>query len=338
MIDDTLPFDELDPCCQKEIYEERNRAAVSQRLRKYDKLNSRHDTIKAVFGGLKKHKVCLCCSSQAVDYPLLGRLRRDLKVDNVLVSDINDDHHNSDDSDDDDDDLWAGLELDALTPEEEERLLLMKQRASMLEAASLMGFAMHNEDSITHINDMIEQGRCVVCHLVNVNILACAYVDHALEKLAIKYLGTVFRRVYITDESDEFKKKWNMRSELGSTACLSVFNGGSLTACTYDLKQFCEGNASDSAEYVFYLEELEKYLDGVGGLKTTCTAAMIEVTSGQYLDEECSDDEKVESFCDLIGCDRQFPHEHIGENGGGTLCGAASTITEALPSNWTYKV
>ena len=337
MADDTLPFDELDPCCQKEILEERNRAAVTQRLRKYDKLNSRHDTINAVFGGLKKHKACPCCISQAVDYPLLGRLRRDLTVDKELVSEGNEDHQHSDDTDDDDDELWAGLGLDALTPEEEERLLVMKERASMLEAASLMGFAMHNEDSITHINEMIAQGRCIVCHIVNVNMLSCAYVDHALEKLAIKYLGTVFRRVDITEESDEFKKKWNMSSDGGATACLSVFNGGSLTAYTYDLKQFGEGNDSDSAEYVFYLEELEKYLDNIGGLKMSCGDTMMQLTSGQYLDEENSDDEKLESYCDLIGCDRHFPHEHIGVNGGGSLSGAAAA-TEALPSNWNYKV
>lgn len=338
MEDDTLPFDELDPCCQKEILEERNRTAVSQRLRKYDKLNTRHDARNAVFGGLKKHKVCPCCISQAVDYPLLARLRRDLKVDNKLLSEVNEDHHDSDDTDDDDDDeLWAGLGLDALTPEEEERLLLMRERASILEAASLMGFAMHNEDSITHINDMIAEGRCIVCHIVNVNSLACAYVDHALEKLALRYLGTVFRRVNITEDTDEFKKNWNIRSEDGAEACLSVFNGGSLTACTYDFKQFGEGNDSDSSEFVFYLEELEKYLDNAGSLKISSGDTMISLTGGQYLDEEGSDDEKPESYCDLIGCDRHFPHEHIGENGGGTLSGA-SAATEALPSNWNYKV
>jgi hypothetical protein len=104
---DDLPFDELDACCQKEVLEERHKAAVSKRLRKFDRSNLRNNTVQSVFGSLQSYKQCGCCSLQAVDYPLLAKVKQQLRV-NTDPSDINeesDDGHESDD----DDEMWAGI-------------------------------------------------------------------------------------------------------------------------------------------------------------------------------------------------------------------------------------
>lgn len=349
MHDDTLPFEELDPCCQKEIEEERNKADVGRRLRKFDKLNQRNDTLKSVFGGLNEYKSCVCCSLQAVDYPLLAKLRLQLNTNSATSGIISDPIS---DEDDDDDEMWAGLEFDTLTPLEEERLLERKAREEMLRAASLNGFASHNEDSTNHINEMILQGRTVVCHFVNTNVQVCALIDFSLEGMAAKYLGTIFRRTKPSDETSAFRRKWNVgsssanggnREDLGP--CLTVFVGGSLRATIFDLYQFGDGDESNSNQSILYEDELEKYLDQLGGLNMTLSTTLLRLNSMQFADsDEGSDDENFVSYCDTPGCGRFFPHEHIGGKnmsvGTGTLSGAAAADrgAEALAKDWCYKV
>ena len=46
--DETLPFDELDPCCQKEIEIERKVSAVKSQLRTHDRSNIRFDLTRSV--------------------------------------------------------------------------------------------------------------------------------------------------------------------------------------------------------------------------------------------------------------------------------------------------
>ena len=354
MLDDTLPFDELDPCCQKEIEDERNRAAVGRRLRKFDKLNQRHDSVKSVFRNISEYKTCGCCSLQSVDYPMLARVRGQLDCKpETEGSKDNTDCYNEENNDDDDDDdeMWAGLEFDTLTPLEEERLLGMKERKELVEAATMMGFASHIEDSIGHINDMILQGRVVIIHFAAINLRVCALIDYALEGLAAKYLGTIFRRVRISDESDAFREKWKIntntngngnQSRGGNGPCISVFSMGSLKACVFDLNQFGEGENENT---IIYSNELEKHLEHLGGLHVTLSAILCQQSSTQYSEvEEGSDDERFESYCDTPGCGRFFPHEHVGGSGQlrgtGTLSGAAGADkgAEALGKDWCYKV
>lgn len=347
MNDDSLPFDELDPCCQREIEEERNKVAVGKRLRKFDKLNQRHDSVKSVFGSLNDYKSCGCCRLLAVDYPMLAKVRLQLTKDRVVDETINETISDDDESDSE---LWAGLEFDALTPLEEERLLGMKAKEEMIRAASLKGFASHIEDSTTHINEMILQGRTVVCHFVSTGLHMCALIDLALEGLAAKYLGTIFRRTRSNDETSAFRRKWNIGATSNNggedfSPCLAVFVGGSLRATVFDLYQFGDASANDNDKVFLYEDEFEKHLDQLGGLNMTIGATLIKLNGMQFADSDAdSDDEKFVSYCDTPGCGRYFPHEHVGGKniigGKGTLSGAAAADkgAEALAKDWCYKV
>jgi hypothetical protein len=172
MDEDTLPFDELDPCCQEEILQRRNRLDVSTRLRKYDKLNSRSDTVESVFR-LHKYEHCPCCKNQTPDYPMLAKVRRQLEALNRET--VHDDEKvniiDDDDGDDDDSEFWAELEMAGPTEEEEERLRSMTANAAIRGAAISEGFGVHIEDSPAHISEMILQGRTVVCHIANTSTL-----------------------------------------------------------------------------------------------------------------------------------------------------------------------
>ena len=346
MNDDSLPFDELDPCCQREIEEERNKVAVGKRLRKFDKLNQRHDSVKSVFGSLNDYKSCACCRLQAVDYPTLAKVRLHLTKDRVADAIINETISDDDESDNE---LWAGLEFDALTPLEEERLLGMKAKEEMIRAASLKGFASHIEDSTTHINEMILQGRTVVCHFVNTSLHVCALIDVALEGLAAKYLGTIFRRTRPDDEARAFRRKWNIgatstNGEEDSQPCIAVFVGCTLKATVFDLFQFGDASANDCDKVFLYEDEFEKHLDQLGSLNMTIGATLTRFDGIQSADnDEYSDDESFVPYCDTPGCGRYFPHEHVGGKnivgGKGTLSGAAAADkgSEALAKNWCYK-
>jgi hypothetical protein len=46
---DDLEFDELDPCCQKEIVDKRRKAEISAQLRTIDRSNDRLDARRTVF-------------------------------------------------------------------------------------------------------------------------------------------------------------------------------------------------------------------------------------------------------------------------------------------------
>lgn len=341
MDDRTLPLDDLDPCCQKEILLERNRAAVTKKLRRHDKLSLRNDALSSVFCGPLSYKECLCCRSQSVDYPLLAKVRRRLDIQESTTSADNREGSVEEDSDDDDE-MWAGLEFGAMLPEEEERLLVMQEKANMVQNASLMGFSKHMEDSIHHLNDMILEGRSIVCHFNDINLMVCAYIDNALEILATKYLGTLFRRIEVTDVNASFITTWNCPFNVENpAACLVVFINGALTSCTFDIHQFGEENATKDDAVSVYVDELEKYLDHAGCLHYSCPESVFRYGDQRLTKEINSDsDEERESYCDLVGCGRHFPHEHVGENGGSILGASSSSNvgSDALPDNWRYKM
>lgn len=342
MHDGTLPLDDLDPCCQKEILLERNRAAVTKKLRRHDKLNLRNNAVSSVFSGPQKYAECLCCRSQSEDYFLLAEVRRRLGTQEKSTL-VESHEYSVEEESDEDDEMWAGLEFGAMLPEEKERLFIMQEKASLLQNASKMGFSKHMEDSIQHVNDMILEGRSIVCHFNDINFVACAYIDHALEILAAKYLGTLFRRIKVTDVSDTFRTTWNCPFNVEiPTACLVVFTNGALTSCTFDLLQFGEENATKDDAVCIYVDELEKYLDHAGSLHLSGPETLLQYGNQRISYENDSDSgDETEAYCDIVGCGRYFPHEHVGEKGGSSIIGSSSASnagSEALPDNWRLKM
>ena len=72
-----LPLDELDPCCQKEIENNKHHARVGDELRQYDRSQLRLDEKNSAILSLRAGKFsrCQCCET-SMEYPLLAEMRR----------------------------------------------------------------------------------------------------------------------------------------------------------------------------------------------------------------------------------------------------------------------
>jgi len=200
--DDTLPLDEMDPCCRKEIENEKHKDRVKRELRKTDRSNVRHDIKAGVLNKLKKssgNSSCACCNASG-DYPALARLRRLAEAQEAAAEERKGESEDREaareEEEEDEDDEFAALCLDVgLTEFEQERMLQMKEQARAVEAARALGYTSHKEDSVEHLAELVKRGQTVICHVFEKSSLRCASLDLVLEKLARKYVGTKFRRV-----------------------------------------------------------------------------------------------------------------------------------------------
>jgi hypothetical protein len=130
-----------------------------------------------------------------------------------------------------------------------------------------------------------------------------------------------------------FMTKWNIALVDSACPILATFRGGALITHTADLQQF-----GDGADPMIYVDELEKYLDNLGCLHSSHSD--LKRLPFQASDDD-SDEENSASYCDIDGCGRYYPHEHVtAAGGGGTLSGAAAADkgAEALAKDWCYKV
>lgn len=365
MWDDNLPLDELDPCCQKEIESERRKTSISKELRKTDRSNVRNDLVQTVFGNYGNNNGrCGCCSKPSVDYPLLAQLKKQQQQQLAVAEadeagkfgssssssgGINKDEDDDDTDDDDDEGLYAEL-LDTLTPFEEERLNEAKLAALRLEQAVAGGYGIHIEDSTGHIETMIDQGRAIVCHLYDPTSSVSAIMDCALEMLAKKYLGTSFRRVELTAQVQLFRAKRRLEDH-GNIwqPCLAVFSGRQLTTSTCKMELFCEqrqrvtdgGDDGTVGETIATCaRELEKFLDRARVLEVDLSYTSALSWQARLGENNDDDDEQVSSYCGLDGCGRNYPHEHITDQRGGTLSGAAAAErgADALAPDWHLKM
>ena len=352
--DDELPFDELDPCCQKEIESDRRKAALARELRQTDRSNVRHDLVQTVFGAFGKNDRCGCCSQPAVDYPLLAQLRQKLSSSGSSSSSSSNDNNpadsedKGDDEDDSDDGSYADL-LNELTPFEEERLQQAAAAATRFEQATARGFGAHVEDSAGHVEALAAQGAPLVCHLFNPTSSTSAVLDCALEGLARKYLGTRFRRVELSSAAQPFRDKWRLEDH-GSAwqPCLAVFARGQLAASTCQLERFAgSADLGSDGELPLMVErvrlcasEAEKFLDNARALEEDLTLAALRHAgygNGED-DEDDGEGQDQPSYCGLTGCGRNFPHEHVdgGTGGARTLTGAVAS--DALAKDYFLKL
>jgi hypothetical protein len=374
-----LPFDELDPCCQREIESRRRETAVTRELRKGDRSNERNDIISTVFTCFNRYKSCGCCKDTPADYALLSELKMLQEHEHHSAYEL-DNNRGEDDEEDSDDEFFR--ELDEPTPFEQQRLHEIKAAAERFEAAKKMGYGIHRDDSVQHIGDMIRQGQVVLCHICDTNSIICARIDLALESLARKYLGTVFRRLNnkstfsgASDEAQRFRSEWRISDNSDANSpCLVVFSGGDLMLVTSSLDRFVDpaeryttvGEVDVGADsQSVTVSELEKFLDQARalllappswmGMESTSILRSIRAEDGE--DDDGEDGRPTSSYCGHPGCERNFPHEHVGESRGsgdsagrseagsgssatriGTLLGAQmDKASEALAKDW-HKV
>ncbi len=199
--DDILPFDQLDPCCQKEIENSKKQASITSILRKDDRSYRRVDLKKNAMTTLKNTKNmfgnCNCCQRSS-DYPLLSSIRStSIYCSDVLSNETSDQKDfglTKDEIDTDDEDFEMD---DFLSEYEQERLQEMEEFNAKVTMASKLGFGSHLEDSYSHVSSMLSRVPSLVLHEFDSSSPLCARVDFALEKLAQKFAGTIFRRVAV---------------------------------------------------------------------------------------------------------------------------------------------
>ena len=322
-LDDELPYEELDPCCQREIDDNRRNMRIKSELRRYDRSNHRLDIQKAVMGNLKVKSSCACCGNVSKDYPLLIALREKSKVgkenldtssvegkDNIGKDNVDEEDQNSDEEEDE----FDALLNESITPYEMERLYAVQEMKSKLEFAQSMGYGVHREDTVGHLKEMIDDQERVVCHVFDPSSLSCAHMDIILETLAGKYIGTRFRRISQSSLS-RLQSKFPVSI---SDTCLLCFVNGTLIHSS-SIHAF-------GIETEIYLNDVERFLERTHVLSDELNTPTLQPMVNA---DERDDDEK---YCDEPGCSRKFAHEHVGS--GFSLLSSS----EALSPNYMQSL
>lgn len=307
MIDDfgcEVPFEQLDPCCQKEVVNRQRHKEVTSILRATDRSQVRLDLLSNTWSS--SSGTCSCCSTSQ-DYRLLATLRTqeiaELERINRSETSRTGEDLDSDNDSLDDDDFKSEYELEQARRFEEHRLDVMR--------AQSMGLGRHVEDSLEHISADISstiQGTIpTIVHVFNPSVMACGAMDLLLEKLSEKYLGTRFRRVaYSMDLSSQ--QLWSSvgvhnTSRSSSDGCLLCFAHKRLNTMMLSFDDFTCGDMLLPEEVIKFLHNskvlcVELPLNLIGGVTTSSLHEKEGV--------------EAESYCDDPDCTKRYAHEHIG--------------------------
>ena len=324
-------FDELDPCCQRELLQKRREVEIKARLRTTDPSLAKEAITESVFHRVQTNYLYTTCKECAIpsDYPLLASLKLSFNVlssssnkkpsssidDNMIIGhDIirkkDRDESSSDDSDFDD---------DFLSPYEQELRQKFLDKIADDNFKSQIGLRIHIKDTSDHIFRLIKNRENVVIHVYDPNEHICAELDLSLEQAALKHTSTRFRRLPLsTFDSEHFALSFNLPLH---TVMMVCFVAGSMSSYTTDLAQLVpDGEIGSEFLYRFLgnskvLEESnvrDLFLYGlvVGGSPSDPASSQGQLP----YDEEDRGDE--EHFCDVKGCGKKYVHSHIGSGSG----------------------
>jgi len=326
MIDDfgcEVPFEQLDPCCQKEVVNRQRHKEVTSILRATDRSQVRLDLLNNTWS----RGTCSCCSTSQ-DYRLLATLRaqeraeleRSNRSENSRTKDDTDVSIDSDDDSLDDDDFKSEYELEQARRFEEHRLDVIR--------AQSMGLGRHVEDSLEHISADISsssiQGTIpTVVHVFNPSVVACGAMDLLLEKLSEKYLGTRFRRVaYSTDLSSQ--QLWSSvgvhnSSRSSSDGSLLCFAQKRLNTMMLSFDDFTCGDMLLPEEVIKFLHNSKVLCVELPLILPPPIGASNSSDSSRLHEKESVE---AESYCDDPDCTKRYAHEHIGVR----VAGSGSSI------------
>ena len=191
---DMHELDQLDPCCQKEIIQERQSNDIKKQLRKYDRSNTALDIKNNIFkfnaDNLKLFS-CQCCEIPSVDYKSLTKLKSMKYCEEITVIDKDkdlDEDSNNESSDDD-------LDLDDFISEFEiNRKLEVQKNIEKMNCYKRIGYGQHINESIEHLTVLVQSLPFVIVHIYQDTYMD-AQIDMFLEKLAQIHVGTIFRRI-----------------------------------------------------------------------------------------------------------------------------------------------
>lgn len=337
---EAIDYDQLDPCCQKEIDEENNTLRITKELRRNDRSNIRYDMTLGALEKLRNAPSLRChCCTEPIDYPILIHLRI-LAQQNEFIKEV---ENNSDLEEDSDSDMDELLNTVFLTPFEQDRIEQMRLTNENKSIAYALGYGIHIEDSIDHINLQIIEKQNVIIHIFDTESYLSGNIDLYFENISQEFIGTKFRRIsnIQTPQFNNFIKQWDLQNELLSDSIftgIACFIDGRKVSSTCNLSQFGDENS-------LYRYELKKYLEHSHVLSTDLSIAMLanaSVNNGSIKfrrDEDEENEEDNVSYCSLEGCGRNFPHEHIGGKSGNRLGSATGTQgSEALAINTFNRV
>lgn len=349
VFDEPLPEDELDPCCQKELMQQRRDASVASQLRKQDRSNKRWDIRQATVNNLKNGawKSCECCTVSA-DYPLLKSLRGSVCMPlEQLAPKANEEAHPEEEENEEEDD---DLDLDFMTEYELERLEEMKALSEKAIFAREVGYGKHINlclttsapNTLASLRDAIFKVDGLVLHVYEPRVALSARIDLELECLSELYLGTLFRRVSISaaiELRSSPQGQQELLSRILSRPQLVCIIQGEVVACCSNLSEF-----GDDSE--LQTNALKRFLENSGVLLSipseNAIFALCQSNHSASLRPEEEEyeggDEENGSYCGDPNCGRKFPHEHVSGRGG-TLTGASEDAgADALAKGTFYRV
>jgi hypothetical protein len=311
--DDELPFDELDPCCQKEIINERKKKEVNSKLRKVDRSTKRTDLQKTVFSFLGVN--CACCQQQPFDYDALRVFKSKMAATEYQRQTSNQ-IQGDDDEEDDDDSLLNDIPL---TEEEQLRIQQVNQHLLDLEKARKYGVGVYKEDSLLHILELASNPTVpLVLHLYQPHSPHSAMIDYYLETIFCEaYLGTRFRRMPFSIDlltNDSINENWKK----------SFANANDLLVCIKSNDILCCQNKNFALEFGDHpddvLRNLNKWLEASHCLvkELPHPSQLFPSANGSLNnfgeEEEEEDLEEVIRYCEDPDCIKRFPHEHVGKS------------------------
>jgi len=327
--DDTLPFDELDPCCQKEILHKRKEKEIKSQLRHVDRSNQRYDAANSVFSKVSIGWKCFCCQ-ESKDYFALAQLKESLvekgghneenKIDSRR-SEVDSDEE----EDDDDDYLLNDLDI-PLTVSEMERIQGLQKRLADAETAKQYGLSIHSDDSLEHIQQFVQQSEHipVVLHIYQPDKLGSAQIDYLLEnKLSGQYLGTRFRRIALTTLSmlpsiDNAQYPWISEPLLSYGQSIVCFMSGRVVNTFHTFEEW--GEHLDDLQ-----RHLQRHLTQTHVLHEDLPAInLLHMLSNDSQRGQEQQDEEEERFCEDLDCMKRYPHEHVGRRNNNLTSSTAS--------------
>eukprot|EP00602_Paraphysomonas_sp_CaronLab_P005945 CAMPEP_0185035090 /NCGR_PEP_ID=MMETSP1103-20130426/25804_1 /TAXON_ID=36769 /ORGANISM="Paraphysomonas bandaiensis, Strain Caron Lab Isolate" /LENGTH=275 /DNA_ID=CAMNT_0027572005 /DNA_START=126 /DNA_END=950 /DNA_ORIENTATION=+ len=264
----------------------------------------------SVFTTIHDNSHCGCCG-HVQEYHLLSLLRQEQQS----AMNGRDPHHTYGDErdasscgSDSDDDL--DMLDDYISPSEKLRLEQAKTAAITIENHSLLGFGIHIQESATHLLDLVKSSFApFVIHVCSPDERLCASLDLAMESMARVYLGTAFRRILVS-ESGPLLHALSV-SEI-AVPCIICVKRGEVTSSITDIQRF------DAGGNVMLISEIEKHLDHDHMLFRENEAVLrlqydlLNDDTELELSGELETQPEEGSYCDEPGCDRKFPHTHIG--------------------------
>lgn len=292
MDSDKLLFEELEPCCQKEIINNRMENELRNKLRQYDRSLKVTEIKKKVFCQIGNITKCECCTDTSM-YPLLESLRQKFIEAPSL----------SDDAKSDSDESYEDLDEDFVSEYEMLQRENMQKNIIRKNMYESEGFGLHAEDSVDHLINLIFQKTSVVVHIFSPDILMCAQFDLVLENLARVYIGTKFRRL-INSQGLHLSSKLQIPTlSSGTVLC---FRNGVLAGEPFNISQFVLDQS-----FVMSQSDIDTYLDHLHMLNSTATLPVNEESALSTMEMDNCDE--IDRYCEVANCDRNYPHKHIGE-------------------------